>query len=372
MLSLITIAKNEAGRMAKFLRHHQDLFDEVIVVDTGSTDGTAAIAAEHGARVFSFTWCDDFSAARNFSLEKATGTWVMCLDFDEVIAPSDFKRIRQAIQGADTCFLLPQWNYYNHPQHQEWQPVRGRYPKREKGQLGFFVADQYRIFPTGLGLKWLGRVHEDLAPSVKAAGLLPQGLDVPVHHYGYVKGDEHNTGRNELYGKLVRKKVEDDPNDWKAALELAYILVQESKGREAIPLLEELVLEGPEGPVLSRAQVMLATLYHGSGRLDDAIVVLHGTVTQNPTWLFGWTDLIRYLIEAQHWEQTEAAMSVAKDTFGEDPLLLKLECQLMIKTRRIVEAIPLARRVAELMPGMQEFAKLADQCEALARKEGLI
>jgi len=372
MLSLITIVKNESEGMARFLRHHQELFDEMIVVDTGSSDETAAIASAHGARVFDFPWCDDFAAARNHSLQQATGNWVLCLDLDEVVAPSDFKRIRQTIRGEAGCYLLPQWNYYNQPQHQEWQPVRGRYPKREKGQLGFFVADQYRLFSTGLGLKWQGRVHEDLAPSVRVAGLTPQGLDVPIHHYGYVKGDARNTHRNELYGKLVRKKVEDDPDDWKSTLELAYILVQEGKGREAIPILEGLVIQGPEGPVLSRAQVMLATLFRADDRLDDAINLLHKTVTQNPTWLFGWTDLIKLLIEGGHWQQCEAAMTVAKETFGEDPLLLKLECQLMIKTRRIVEAIPLARRVAELMPGMQEFSRLADQCEALARKQGLI
>ncbi len=372
MLSLIAIAKNEAANMAKFLRHHHSLFDEMIVVDTGSTDKTATIAAQNGARVFSFQWCDDFAAARNFSLEQATGRWVMYLDFDEMIAPSDFKRIREVIKGPLACYILPQWNYYNHPQHQEWQPVRGRYPKREKGQLGFFVADQYRLFPNGLELQWHGRVHEDLAPSVKKAGFKPAGLDVPIHHYGYVEGDERNTGRNEMYGKLVRKKVADDPNDWKAGLELAYILVQENEGRQAIPILEKLVTNGPEGPVLSRAQVMLATLYHADHRSDEAIAVLHETVVANPSWLFGWTDLIKRLIEGSHWEQAEAAMKVAKETFGEDPLLLKLECQLLIKTRRIVEAIPVARRVSQLMPGMHEFDNLADKCEALARKEGLI
>lgn len=372
MLSLISIARNESKRVAKFLRHHKDLFDEVILVDTGSTDDTAAVATENGARVFHFNWCDDFSAARNYSLEQATGKWVMCLDFDEIIAPSDFRHVRKAIEGPPACFMLPQWNYYNQPQHQEWQPVRGRYPKREKGQLGFFIADQYRLFPTGHGLQWTGRVHEDLSVSVKKAGFKPQGLDVPVHHYGYVEGEQHNTGRNELYGKLVRKKVEDDPGDWKASLELAYILVQESKGRESIPILEKLVKNGPDGPVLSRAQVMLASLYHADSRPGDAITLLHDTVTRNPTWLFGWTDLIKLLIEGGHMEQSESAMAVAKETFGEDPLLLKLECQILIKTRRIVEAIPIARRVAELMPGMQEFAKLADQCEALARKDGLI
>ncbi len=128
MLSLIAIAKNEAADMAAFLGHHQDLFDELIVIDTGSTDQTATIAADNGALVFPFTWCDDFSAARNFSLEKATKKWALCLDIDEIIAQADFDRLRKLLQDKPTCFMLPQWNYYDDARHQEWQPVRGLYP----------------------------------------------------------------------------------------------------------------------------------------------------------------------------------------------------------------------------------------------------
>ncbi len=375
MLSLIAIAKNEAAGMADFLRHHQDLFDELIVIDTGSTDQTATIATDNGAKVFDFTWCDDFSAARNFSLEKASQKWALCLDIDEFIAQSDFERLRQLIQKLQdqpTCFMLPQWNYYDDARHQEWQPVRGQYPEFEKNHEGFFVAQQYRLFPTDCGLNWQGRVHEDMSPSLKTAKVPSKFLDIPIHHYGYVKSDEHNRDRNDMYGRLVRKKVEDAPDNWSANLELAYILVQEGQGRQAIPVLEKLNKIGKAGPVLSRAQAMLAKLYVADDRPDEAIAVLHQTVTQNPNWLFGWTDLIKLLIDGQHWEQAESAISVTSESFVDEPLLMKLECQLMIKTRRIVEAIPLARRISQLVPGMQEYARIADQCEALARKEGLL
>ena len=372
MLSLIAIAKNEAAGMANFLRHHQDLFDELVVVDTGSTDETASIARDNGAQVFNFTWCDDFSAARNFSLDKASQKWALCLDIDEFIAPSDFDRLRQLLQKRPACFMLPQWNYYDDARHQEWQPVRGQYPELEKEHLGFFVAQQYRLFPTGCGLHWQGRVHEDMSPAIKSTGLKSKISDIPIHHYGYVKSDEHNLDRNNMYGLLVRKKIEDNPHDPKANLELAYILVQEGNGRQAIPVLEKMNQPGDNISVLSRAQAMLAKLYVADDRPDEAITVLHQTVTQNPGWLFGWTDLIKLLIDGQHWEQAEAAFSVTHKSFSEEPLLLELEFQLMIKTRRIVEAIPLARRISELTPGRQQYARLADQCQALADKDGLL
>ncbi len=372
LLSLIAIAKDEAADLGEFLAHHGELCDEIIIVDTGSKDNTAAIAIEMGANLHSFAWCDDFAAARNFSLEQATGKWALCLDIDEFIDPADFTRIRQALLEPPACYQLPQWNYYNEPQHQEWQPVRGRYPEREDGYKGFFVANQYRLFPTGYNLHWRGRVHEDLSASAREAGLPRQLLDTPVHHYGYEKSAEHNTRRNEMYGRLVRKKVTDDPDDWKASLELAYILVQEGQGRQAMPILEDVSARGEKGPVLCRVNAMLATLYHADDRRDEAIAILHKTVTDNPDWVFGWTDLIKLLIEGEHWEQAEAAVTVARETFGEDPLLLKQQCQLLINTQRIVEAIPVARRVSELVPDMQEYAAIADKCEALAKREGLL
>ena len=59
-----------------------DLVDEIVIADTGSTDRTRELAASFGARVVEFPWCDDFGAARNASLEQATGRWVLWLDAD--------------------------------------------------------------------------------------------------------------------------------------------------------------------------------------------------------------------------------------------------------------------------------------------------
>ena len=372
MLSIITIARNEAPGLAEFLDHHRPLGDEHILVDTGSTDDTVAIAGECGAAVHHFAWCDDFAAARNHSLEQAAGDWVLCLDVDEFIDPADFAVIRKALTGPPTCFMLPQWNYYDEPRHQEWQPVTGRYPHREKDHRGFFVAEQYRLFPTGHGLRWEGRVHEDLAASVGESGLPRAALAVPVHHYGYVRGAEHNRQRNTLYGQLVRRKMADDPDDPKSRLELATILVQEGQGRQAIPVLEALCAETRTGPVAERARTLLAGLYRADGRPAAAIPCLFEAVTENPRWLFGWKDLIELLLDMEHWEQAETGLAAAAESCGENVLLLRLRCRLEIRTRRLVEALHTARRVVELAPEDREFARIAEQCEELARKEGLI
>lgn len=80
---LVVIARNEAARIARLLDSVRPWVDEMLVLDTGSTDDTAALAAAHGARVAHFTWCHDFSAARNRALELAGADWHLVLDADE-------------------------------------------------------------------------------------------------------------------------------------------------------------------------------------------------------------------------------------------------------------------------------------------------
>lgn len=372
MLSLIAIAKNESEGIQAFLRHHADLFDEMVVVDTGSTDDTVALARAAGARVVPFRWCDDFAAARNASLRAATGDWAFVLDIDERIARRDFERVRQAAAGSGCCYLCQQWNYYDRAEHQEWQPVSGRYPEQERGRTGFFAAEQYRLLPVHPDLQWRGIVHEDLAESIEKLGLPVRLLDVPVHHYGYVGSDNDNARRNEFYGRLVRKKVAENPDDWKAGLELAYTLIQEGRARECLPILEKLNNHQDDGPIISRVRVMLAKLYVEDGRVPEALAVLERTVRECPDWVFGYTSWINLLLSLKRYDEAETVLTGAKKRFREDPLLLRQECQLLVNTRRVVEAIPVGRRVTELIPSMPQYAEIADKCEDLARRAGLL
>ncbi len=372
MLSLVAIAKNEADEIREFLQHHAPLADEMVVLDTGSDDNTPALAREAGARVETFTWCDDFAAARNAALETARGTWVLALDIDERIAPRDFPRVRQAMQGERTGYLLPQWNYYDDPRHQEWQPVTGRYPEMEGGHTGFFLAYQYRFLPVMDGLRWEGCVHEDLSASLARLGLQNRLLDVPIHHYGYVRGEQDNARRNAFYGRLVRKKAAANPDDPKAALELAWILIQEGKGREAMPVLEKVAVQAGGLPSVDRARIMLAKMYDEDGRADEALKLMEATVTQSPRWVFGWVSYLQLLSRLERWRDALGVAGRAEAHLGEHVLVLREKFRILVNTDRMVEAIGVGRRVAELAPHLREYAALADKCEALARKAGLI
>ncbi|MBI4795231.1 MAG: glycosyltransferase family 2 protein [Deltaproteobacteria bacterium] len=97
-LSLCMIVKNEAGNLPRSLAPLLPYVDEAVVVDTGSTDGTPELAASLGARVHHFAWSHDFAEARNFSLDQATGDWIMWLDGDNRVAEEDAALLKSLVQ----------------------------------------------------------------------------------------------------------------------------------------------------------------------------------------------------------------------------------------------------------------------------------
>jgi len=134
------------------------LVDEVVIVDTGSTDGTIAVARSFGARVLEEPWREDFSAARNVSLDAATGDWILWLDADERLA-----RPRDAAAFA----------------------------ARKKALLEHLRTSRcgHRLFRRLPGLRFTGRIHEQLTPALKQLGLkaghLPEAAGITIEHLGY-------------------------------------------------------------------------------------------------------------------------------------------------------------------------------------------
>src|SRR3989344_6657474 len=102
-ISLCMITKNEETYLENCLNSVKDIVDEIIIVDTGSTDKTKEIGKEFNAKIFDFKWTDDFCAARIESLKHATKDWILVLDADEVIEPKDAEKIRK-ITGETSEF----------------------------------------------------------------------------------------------------------------------------------------------------------------------------------------------------------------------------------------------------------------------------
>ena len=128
-ISLCMIVRNEEQVLERCLKSVCGIADEIIIVDTGSTDTTKKIARRFTNKVFNFKWADDFSKARNFSFSKATGDYILWLDADDVITPENHKKLLELKKNLSTDTDIVMIGYdLGH----NFQSTRERLFKREK------------------------------------------------------------------------------------------------------------------------------------------------------------------------------------------------------------------------------------------------
>ena len=101
--SLAMIARNNEDVIGRTLASVKEFIDEIIVVDTGSTDNTISVAEAHGAKIYNFEWIDDFAAARNYAFSKATGDWIMWLDTGDVVPPESLPAWKRLKASKTIC-----------------------------------------------------------------------------------------------------------------------------------------------------------------------------------------------------------------------------------------------------------------------------
>jgi glycosyltransferase involved in cell wall biosynthesis len=223
MISLAMIVRNEEASLAHCLGSVKPLIDEIIIIDTGSTDMTIDIAKEFGAQIHSFKWCDDFSAARNESLKHCRGDWVLILDGDEAIDPSDYEKIRGACASpaADGYSLIHRhylMNSISAPLDSGAVPNTSHYS--EGKDLPFYADNPcLRLVKSFDGLSYTGRVHESIGQSLTAHGKAIARLDAVIHHYGKLFSDREDY-KVRYYFQLAAAEAEKDPTDERALYNL--------------------------------------------------------------------------------------------------------------------------------------------------------
>lgn len=171
--------------------------DEIIVVDTGSSDRSVAIAREYGASVVEFEWCDDFAAARNAGLERASGDWILFLDADEALEATAREQIRSwtEVSGCDGLFL----NIHNYT---------------GSGQQGATVNPVLRLFRNHPEHRFKGRIHEQIAAAICERN--PEAAfhitDMVIHHYGYQTVVVERKDKVNRNVRLLQQAVVEEPN----------------------------------------------------------------------------------------------------------------------------------------------------------------
>ncbi len=194
-LSLCMIAKDEERHLQTCLDSVRDLVDEIIVVDTGSTDATQEIATRNGATVipFDFSYVD-FSSARNIGLANASCASILVLDADETLDSSSLPVIK-AILGHDNNA-----GYYA--------------ARRNHGGGGLNEATDHvvRLFPNRPEYRFRGRVHETIDAAILAGGGSLRVSDILIHHKFATHPDVRQQ-KNHRYIEILKEELASDPTD---------------------------------------------------------------------------------------------------------------------------------------------------------------
>ncbi|MBX2813037.1 MAG: glycosyltransferase [Myxococcales bacterium] len=238
--------KNEAAMLQGFIDTHRDEVDEVVVVDTGSSDDGPQIARSLGARVESITWPESFAEARNRAISRCTGDWILMLDADERLEPQDLREMRPLLRSdAREVWTLIQRTYCDDPEQLDWQPC-DQISRSRSQAMGYYDVRLVRCFPRDPSLVFEGIIHERLKPSALRAGFVVRDSQSVIHHLRAEQSLSRQAEKNVLYLTLSREKYRQHPNCPQAGLELAAIAMNSGCLEEARDVLLPLFLQHPD------------------------------------------------------------------------------------------------------------------------------
>ncbi|MEY8337079.1 glycosyltransferase family 2 protein [Lachnospiraceae bacterium 62-35] len=207
-INLVMIVKDEERSLERCLKSAKALVDDMIIVDTGSSDRTIEIAERMGARVKRFTWVNDFSAARNFALDQSDGDWNLVLDGDEYLRKCSRKRLEDILSGRKGMWLGGITRYDSY---------------QDQDGISISTSVIPRLLPKGV--RYIGKIHEQ--PEEKYPFY---SVYLEADHDGYLYGDKGE--RNLSYLELAAAEY---PDDGYYQFQLAFTLRNLKRLEESLP-----------------------------------------------------------------------------------------------------------------------------------------
>ncbi len=347
-ISLCMIVKDEENSLGECLNSVKGIADEIIVVDTGSTDNTKNIAKKFTDKIFDFKWNNDFSEARNFSINKAAKDWILFLDADEVISKEDAVKIKVLVDdkksGDIDGFAMLQRNYTDDAKLAGWKPAEQC--QESKGYMGYFISPLVRLFRNNKEFYFQYPVHEIIEKSIIEKNGKLSMTQIPIHHYGYAHEGTVFEKLNK-YLEIGEEEIKGNPNDPKPYFEVARIhrrlhdldkalgyfkkaaeinprynnpyafigeiYTQQNKIKEAVEAYEKAIELHPNDEI---AFVNMGVLMIELGRLDDAVFFLNKALKLNSKSVPAYHNLSIALFRKKSYDVVKDVLQKAYENTG--------------------------------------------------------
>jgi hypothetical protein len=258
-LSACLIVRNESLVLERCLASLSGVVDEIVVVDTGSTDGTPEIAAGFGARICRHAWRDDFSAARNVGLDVASGDWILAIDADEYLAAETRRHVRAVVDHTDADGIL----------------ITQRNLLAPDDLIQFAESRIVRLFRRRDDVRFAGIIHEEVTADITRRGGRIAGSPIVIVHDGYASETTQGAGtRAERNLPLLLRAAADTPLDPYLQFHLGATyqhLGRHADARRHLQQVWQLPHEGLNTEVLANAAVRLAQLALGDCRNESVV-----------------------------------------------------------------------------------------------------
>lgn len=277
-ISLCMIVKNEEQVLKRCLESAKGFADEIIIVDTGSTDRTKEIGKNYTEKVYEFVWVDDFAAARNEAFSKATMDYCMWLDADDVVTEENQEKIKKLKE-----ILEPDTNM-----------VMMKYVVSEDSQgRDLFSYYRERLVRNGQGFRWEGKVHEAIAPAGKVIY-----SDIMIHHRKVGAKDSERNLR--IYEKMIQ---EGEVLSGRSLFYYGRELFEHRRYEEAVQRMGEFLKGEGWKENKIEACLNLAECFHALGREEDRIIILFQTFLYDMPRGEVCFEIGRWFQEMEQWEQ---------------------------------------------------------------------
>ena len=226
-IGLSMIVRDQAELLRRCLESAREATDEIVVADTGSSDGSREVAREFGARVVEIPWRDDFAEARNRALAEMQSSWVLSLDADEMLDPAAGPEMRRLAAGRDAAgYQVPIRNYLRGMGERIWDRAAlandGLF-EAARSYPAYVEHENVRLFRRDPQVYFVGRVHESVGPRIEARNLKLGRTEFRIHHFGLAVDDATKERKNHFYRELGRKKAAEMPDNAQAQLELGLV-----------------------------------------------------------------------------------------------------------------------------------------------------